>query len=274
MTYFQYPKKWAAATLATLALTTVSYGQTPQSTQRSAASSRSQTAVPVTMTECEGPNRCATWTFLGSQGNGQWPTGEVANLIVENFNADTVAIRRADSTGLAVGLTALYKGTRHGDRIDGQFTSSWPGHWNSQTGDWYATIEKTTQGPPPVLRECLVPEYKWCWTYTWNNGHYDGVSDRGNTATMTVISFSRDAVAWRHTSSPGYVAEMTGKISGQGDHILNGDWWDNNGSSGHFIATWGAALRDLPASRASVQPTTPPARPVICYPWFFTIVCQ
>src|SRR5206468_1623038 len=47
--------------------------------------SDSQAAVPVTMTECEGVNNCATWTFLGSQGNGQWPSGEIANLTVETL---------------------------------------------------------------------------------------------------------------------------------------------------------------------------------------------
>ena len=123
--------------LATLALTAVTYTQTTRSTQKAEqAPSKSKAAAPVTMTECEGTNNCGTWTFLGAQGNGQWPSGEVANLSVERYDADSVVIRRADSTGSAAGLTAVYTGTRHGVRVGGEFTSSWPGHWkrNLETG--------------------------------------------------------------------------------------------------------------------------------------------
>jgi hypothetical protein len=63
------------------------------------------TAVPTAMTECEGTNNCATWTFLGGQGNGQWPSGEIANLTVERYDDKTVTIRRADSTGASAGAT-------------------------------------------------------------------------------------------------------------------------------------------------------------------------
>lgn len=54
--------------------------------QSQANTTRSKTPTPVTMTECEGVNNCATWTFLGTQGNGQWPTGETANLSVERYD--------------------------------------------------------------------------------------------------------------------------------------------------------------------------------------------
>ena len=102
------------------------------------------------MTECEGTNNCATWTFLGGQGNGQWPSGEIANLSVERSDASSVVIRRADSTGVSAGLTAVYTGTRHDDRVGGEFTSSWPGHWNNKSGNWYATVERNPVGPPSV----------------------------------------------------------------------------------------------------------------------------
>jgi hypothetical protein len=107
------------------------------------------------MTECEGTNNCATWTFLGGQGNGQWPSGEVANLSVEHSDKDSVVIRRADSTGPSAGLTAVYKGTRHDDRVGGEFTSSWPGHWENKSGNWYATLQKTTETSlPPEMHFC------------------------------------------------------------------------------------------------------------------------
>lgn len=252
------------------------------------APSKSKTAVPVTMTECEGTNNCATWTFLGKQGNGQWPSGEVANLSVENFDADTVVIRRADSTGSSAGLTAVYKGTRHGDRVGGEFTSSWPGHWNNMTGDWYATIGKSAQSLPHLMRVC-DPNYS-CGTWTWNDGHYDGVwggggagpsGSEGVIATMTVESFSPNSVIIHRVDSnrSGFSYVYTGKISSQGNSILDGIWEGDAGSReagklGHFTATWGTAFQDNPAARQ--QHTTPVvvARPVVCYPWFFSIICD
>jgi hypothetical protein len=67
--------------LGILALATVTYTQTPGPKQNAVpASSKPPTATPVTMTECEGVNNCATWTFLGGQGTGQWPSGDIASL--------------------------------------------------------------------------------------------------------------------------------------------------------------------------------------------------
>ena len=49
---------------------------------------------PFTLTECEGINNCATWTFLGTLlGSGQWPTGEIANLYFESVNENTLIFR-------------------------------------------------------------------------------------------------------------------------------------------------------------------------------------
>ena len=160
----------------------VAAAQTPAAPTQSNA----KAASPVTMTECEGVNNCATWTFLGSQGNGQWPSGEIANLSVERYDADSVVIRRADSTGPSVGLTAVYKGTRHEDRVGGEFTSSWPGHWDNKSGNWYATIGAGPQTPPPFIRLCPVPSDNNCSTFTWNDGHYDNVNDAGQRSTWTV----------------------------------------------------------------------------------------
>jgi hypothetical protein len=250
------------------------------------AQAPSKSAVPVTMTECEGNNDCATWTFLGKQGNGQWPSGEVANLSVERYDDESVVIRRGDSTGTSAGLTAVYTGTRHGDRLGGEFTSSWPGHWEHRTSNWYATIGGVAQRPPSLMRVC-DPNYS-CGTWTWNNGHYDGVWDGGGAgpngsegviATMTVERFSPDSVIIHRTDSnrSGFSYVYTGKISSQGNSIPNGIWEGDTGSReagklGHFTATWGTALENNPAARVQrvvVAPT------VVCYPWFFfTVVCS
>ncbi len=115
----------------------------------------SRNSVPVRMTECEGKNDCATWTFLGNQGTGQWPSGELASLTLESLQGDDLVIHRADSTGPSAGLTVEYKGTRHGERVSGEFTSHWPGHWESQSGDWYAMLEKSSQNAPSTAAVTL-----------------------------------------------------------------------------------------------------------------------
>jgi hypothetical protein len=201
-----------------------------------------QAASPVTMTECEGTNNCATWTFLGSQGNGQWPSGEVANLTVENFDADTVVIRRADSTGVAAGLTAVYKGTRHGDRIGGEFTSSWPGHWDGKAGNWYATIEKNSVSLPTLMHWCIDCANGMGGTLVWENGHYLNVNDvPGQTTILTVEKFTRESVVLHRTNSGRYPgsAVLTGQISAQGNSIANGIQTNPDGQTRTFLQKTG-----------------------------------
>ncbi len=270
---------FASVVLATCALTTVAHGQSTQPAQKPARPSVTQAAVPITMSECEGANDCATWTFLGKQGNGQWPSGKIANLSVENFDADTVVIHRADSTGAAAGMTADYKGTRHGDRIAGEFTSSWPGHWNSMSGNWSATIGKTSQSLPSVIRTCATPG-NTCWTWTWNNGHYDGVSNDARNASMVMESFTPESVVMRASIPPlctadcRYTAVNEGKMSSDGNRFVNGDTWDSRGDTYHLTAAWGEALRDFHAPGNPVQTRVVVVRPAVCFPWFFGIVCQ
>jgi len=271
MTQRHFRGTFISVVLATFALTTVSYGQGTQSARSAAQGpSKSQAAVPVTMTECEGTNNCATWTFLGTQGNGQWPSGEIANLSVEKFDADTVSIRRADSTGLSAGLTAVYKGTRHGDRIGGEFTSSWPGHWNSMSGNWYATIGKAAQSLPSVMHFCA----QHCLTFTWENGQYTNYTNlpgqSGEKRVLTVESFTRESVILHRTDYGSYpgTGVMTGQISSEGNSIVNGL---SNGTS-PFKLTWGTALNSIPGSDGPAPVMV--ARPVVCFPWFFTMVCQ
>jgi hypothetical protein len=275
--------RFISVVLATFALMSVAYGQTAQSAQSTAkAPAKPQAATPVTMTECEGTNNCATWTFLGSQGNGQWPSGEVANLSVERYDANSVVIRRADSTGSSAGLTAIYTGTRHDDRVGGEFTSSWPGHWDNKSGNWYATVEKP-QSPPPVMRVCANPgNWNQCSTWTWVNGHYDGWREWGAIATMTVESFSRESVIIHRadTGPPGpgrpgagFSMVYRGTISSDGNSILDGTSVGNDGRTGAFRAYWGAALRNLPPSTNPSQQPQTVVVPVVCIPWFFGVVC-
>lgn len=238
--------------------------------------SKSGASAPVTMTECEGTNNCGTWTFLGTQGNGQWPSGSVGNLTVEHFDENSVTIRRSDSTGPSAGLTAVYTGTRHGDRIGGEVKSSWPGHGDT-TGNWYATIGKVAQSPPSLMRVCSPPSTDRCGNWTWHDGRYEGVwPGISKTATITLESFGPDSVVMNRTDyDTGKRFIYRGKISSRGDSIIDGEisGVDDNLLT-HFVAYWGAQLEDHPALRGAQPPVGPVRAPIICYTWFFALVCQ
>jgi hypothetical protein len=243
-----------------------------------ARSSKSGGGSPVTMTECEGTNNCATWTFVGTQGTGRWPSGEIANLTVENSGADKVVIHRADSSGASAGLTATYTGTRRGERISGELTSVWPSHWDSKSGDWYATIAKVEQSLPGVMRVCPLP-VTVCSTWRWNEGHYEFLGDNGVTGVFTIADFTDNGIVFNRVDygrTAGYTATYTGQISSAGNTIPNGNWSDSNGNTGHFTAAWGSAFDKLPRPGGynAQAPRTVVVRPVVCYPWFFGIVCS
>jgi hypothetical protein len=269
------PRMFLGVVLAAFALTTATFSQTSQPAQNATkAPTKSQAAGPVTMTECEGVNNCATWTFLGSQGTGQWPSGNIASLTVEHYDSDSVVIRRADSTGASAGLSAVYTGTRHGDRVGGEYTSSWPGHWDNQSGNWYATVQKTTETSlPPEMHFCA----QQCADLKLENGHYYIPGAYGNGSSIwTVESFTRESVILRRVDSTGFTARYTGQMSSAGNSIINAL---ANGSY-TFLLTWGAALNDIadhgpgphapPVARPAV---VLPVVPIMCVPWFFGVVC-
>ena len=104
--------------------------------------------LPTKLTECEsgqcvpGGGGPGDWTFNGRQGHGEWRLqGAKANLTIERFDFDSVVIRREDVVGRTPGITAIYTGKIQGNRIEGNVTWSWPGHWNkSPSSTWYATV--------------------------------------------------------------------------------------------------------------------------------------
>jgi hypothetical protein len=236
------------------------------------------------MTECEGINNCATWTFLGKQGNGQWPSGETANLTVENLDGDNVVIHRSDSTGASAGLTATYRGTRHEDRIGGEFTSSWPGHWENKSGNWYATLQKLPQGLPPVMHMCNI--VTGCssgkgGTLVLEKGHYKNLTTAAGTSDIySVETFTPESVVLRRTMSGTYngVAVLTGEVSPQGNTVEHGTmkWVGSNQQAGFRIA-WGTAIDTIPGSNPELERQAialMPVIPVVCFTWFFAIVCN
>ena len=231
--------------------------------------------VTVRMTECEGTNNCATWTFLGKQGNGQWPSGDIANLSVDTLEGDSVVIQRADSAGTSAGLTAIYRGTRHGERIGGEFTSAWPGHWQAKSGNWYATIEPSGDAPPPaMLRFCGVH----CHSYRLEGSRY--VSDRQPPgqpkwrSVMDIGSFTRDSIILHRVDydgqKPVFTVTMTGKFAKDGNSITDTAM---NGTPNPWRLVWGADINSIPGEDQVTVPTVVVA-PVVCFPWFFGIVCN
>jgi hypothetical protein len=102
----------------------------------------SEPRVPSTIAMCEDSDGCSTWSFEGREGHGQWSNGASANLTAERFGADTVLIRRTDTSGLAHGLTAFYSGTRKGERIEGTVIWSWSnnGQYLAGTTNWHGAI--------------------------------------------------------------------------------------------------------------------------------------
>jgi hypothetical protein len=224
--------------------------------------SNASEAGPIAMTECEGIDNCTTWTFLGVQGNGQWRSGEIGNLTVESVNGETIVIRRADSTGSKAGLTAVYTGTLHGDHVSGEFTSSWPGHWQSKSGGWYATLGMNSHEPPTVMHLCLQQSHGDCVTFRWENGQYTNYTNlpgqSGEKRILTLESFSRDSVKFRRVDYGSYplTAVMTGQISSDGNSLVNGMIYftsyggkDTSGSPPYPIRmTWGPALSSIPGS--------------------------
>lgn len=98
-------------------------------------------SVPPKLSECEGSRCDGVWTFNGTVGTATWSSGARANLKVDHFDQQGITIQRTDVTGNTPGLTAIYTGKRNGNRIEGDVTWKWPGHWNNPAnGKWSATI--------------------------------------------------------------------------------------------------------------------------------------
>jgi hypothetical protein len=252
------------------------------SAQNTAQIPSDPSAVKLTLTECEGGlDKCATWKFVGPVGTGRWPNGYEGTLVKTN-QGDHILIHRVDTTGPSEGLVADYTGTLKNKgtkdlRISGEFTSSF--NRERKTGDWFAYIDIPHDGPPGVIRECVTPGYRYCWTFTWNRDHYDAVVDNGpDTGTVRIVNENGEPADLRagqriimHTQLNGrvYTSENRGTVSSEGNRIENGHWSDSSGNSGTFEATWGTAIKDLPrgtyAAKPPVcaQPTDPQCFPIL-----------
>lgn len=233
--------------------------------------------VALSITECEGESPCSTWTFLGSRGDGQWPSGEAANLSVQHFDADSVVIYRADWKGPSAGLTAVYRGTRHGDRLVGKFTATLPGQKDSATGNWHAAIGITPVNLPMLMHMCIRCESGTGATLVWDKSHYKNAAALpGESETFSVESFTRESVILRRVDFGLHRGEavLTGRISAEGGSILDGvqRWVGDSRNDHEFHAAWGDAISSVPGSGGPDPAVT--MRTVVCVPWFSAMSCQ
>ncbi len=153
-------------------------------------------------------------------------------------------------------------------RLEGDFGSA-AGAVFERRGGWTATLDASPERIPALIRECAT-DYKTCWTFTWRSDHFDGLSDSGLTAYVVVESFLPNSVVLWASHPSGLTAVMAGRMSSGGDHVVDGEWHDSNGSAGRFTMAWDDAVNDLPAANNELERMPPPGS---CFQWFTGLVC-
>lgn len=221
--------------------------------------------------QCTGGKPGSTWVFHGLIGKARWSNGAIADLIIEQFDADGIVIQRIDlPTSISYGLTAVYRGSMRGNRIDGSVTRSWTGHWDGrQVSDkWFATVQELGQlSTPPAshvsytLTECeanqCVPGREGGCAWVLHGSQGESHCHNGAVAELTIKQFDDNGIAILRkdlpaSSSYGLIAIYTGRLYGNQIHgYATWSWpghWDNRRPSDKWIATVrNVASSDLPA---------------------------
>jgi hypothetical protein len=142
----------------------------------------------IRLAECEATVCGGLWTLNGTTGKAQWPNDVVAELSVERFDQDKVLIHRKDIAGTFVGLTAVYTGVLHDQRVEGDVTYSWSGHWSeSKSSKWAAALDPAhaSSGAATAPRAAAhprgpLPNLNGVWLY----------SDRDSNGKQLSIAFA------------------------------------------------------------------------------------
>ena len=133
------------------------------------------------------------------------------------------------------------------------------------------TTTPTTAAAPPAagasvqpakIRICDPDNAGWCWTYTRNGDHYDGVGEHGGNRTLTLETFTTGSVVMRVTQAgkAGWSSVNSGTMTGNGIEL--GEWSDNAGHKGRITASWDAVTQSPSAgTRAAAAALRAPARP-------------
>ncbi len=224
--------------------------------------------LPAAMTEVDchegqcaaGDQRDGTWTFHGWLGEGEWNDGASATLVIKQFDADGIEIRRIDlPNSSSYGLTAVYTGTLHGNRIEGSVVWSWSGHWDGThpIGKWSATLEGVRPAPPLAVEniphllteceadQCVSGHEGGCyWEFHGSEGN--SRCRNGAIENLEVRQFDADGVVIFRTDhstsvSDGLTAVYAGTMRG---HQITGygtwSWpghWSNRNPGGRWSAT-------------------------------------
>lgn len=227
------------------------------------------TQLPSAMVETEcagqecGPNGNVSgrWKFDGVMGTADWSNGAEAVVVVERFDGSGVEIRRIDlPNSSSYGLTAVYRGTIHGDQVEGSVVWSWNGHWNDEhpVGHWSAEIRKMlpaasathTVPTPASIVECeadqCAPGRQGGCRWIFHGGEGESHCRNGAASKLEVLKFDTDGIVIRRTELPssvsvGLTALYTGtllgnKITGIGTWSWPGHW-NNHNPSGKWFAT-------------------------------------
>ena len=228
-------------------------------------------------TECMG-EQCAPggsvsgrWEFNGLLGTAYWGNGAEAVVVMERFGAGAVEVRRIDlPNSSSYGLTAVYKGTVHGERVEGTVVWSWTGHWNDEhpTGRWSAEIRKALPAPPATeaiaipasmieceADQCAPGRQGGCrWVFDGREG--ESHCRNGAAFKLDVLKFDTDGIVIRRTELPtsvsaGLTALYTGtwygnRISGIGTWSWPGHWNNHNPSGKWFATVDGSGSTALP----------------------------
>jgi hypothetical protein len=119
-----------------------------------------------------------------------------------------------------------------------------------------------------------------CFVLTLENGHFTNAE---HTSTFLIDSFTRESVVMHRTDfGPSFQgsAVLRGRLSSDGNSIVDGkiEWTSGNTGTWPYKAAWGTAINTVPGSNAERDRGKPPQpqvviRPVVCVPWFFTMVC-
>ncbi|HTZ59490.1 MAG TPA: alpha/beta hydrolase-fold protein [Acidobacteriaceae bacterium] len=220
----------------------------------------------VSESECEGSPCVASsrsegsWEFHGVSGDGKWTNGAFAKLVVERFDAEGVIMRRIDlPTSSSSGLTAVYTGKRHGNRLQGSVVWSWSGHWDDKhpSGQWSAMIEGLKSVPPVSVSQvpasltecendqCARGRTGGCrWTFRGVEG--ESRCRDGAAAKLVIRQFDANGVVVLRTELPqshGYGLTAVYVGARYGDRITGyGTWswpghWNNRNPSGRWFAT-------------------------------------
>jgi hypothetical protein len=225
-----------------------------------------QAAPPTRLLVCEAANDACTlpnahypavWNFDGMDGTANLPNGSGgARLTIEQFDGQTISVRRFDRAGATAGLSGLYSGTIEGNRITGTVKWSWLGHPDHpSSGMWVAVISNTAanskseslapwpaSGLPPLLLECEgTGPCNAAWQINGAAGTATWFAQNSVRAKLTVVRSDADDILIRRTdTSDGNSAVYAG--ARHGNQVSGTVIWSSPGHPGASSGTWSASI--------------------------------